>query len=55
MEHSPSSEADCRSVSQEIPCAFMEPEISLVCSQEPVTVLYPEPDESSPHLPNLFT
>jgi len=29
----------------------MEPEDSLMCSQEPATDLYSEPDESSPHLP----
>jgi hypothetical protein len=28
----------------------MGPEGSLPCSQKPVTVLYPEPDESNPHL-----
>jgi hypothetical protein len=32
----------------------MEPEGSLPLSQEPTTDLYPEPDESSPHLPTLF-
>jgi hypothetical protein len=30
----------------------MEPESSLQCSQEPATNPYPEPDESSPHLPH---
>jgi hypothetical protein len=32
----------------------MEPEVSLPRSQQPVTDPYPEPDESSPHFPNLF-
>jgi len=34
---------------------FMEPEVSLACSQEPVTGPYPEPYASSPHLPTLFS
>jgi len=32
----------------------MEHEGSLPCSQEPTTGLYPEIDESSPHIPTLF-
>jgi hypothetical protein len=32
----------------------MEPEGSLPYSQQPATGSYPEPDESSPHLPTLF-
>jgi hypothetical protein len=32
----------------------MEPEVSLPCSQELATALYPEPDESNPQLLILF-
>jgi hypothetical protein len=32
----------------------MELESLLPCSQEPSTGISPEPDESSPYLPNLF-
>jgi hypothetical protein len=32
---------------------FMEPEGSLLCSQEPSTDPYPKPDQSSPYLPVL--
>jgi len=32
----------------------MEPEGSLLCSQEPATVPYPKTDAPSPHLPTLF-
>jgi len=31
----------------------MEPEVSL-CSEQPATALYPEPDASSPHLYTRF-
>jgi len=33
---------------------FMEPEVSLQCSQQLITGPYPEPDESSSHPPNIF-
>jgi hypothetical protein len=32
----------------------MEPECSLLCSQEPATVPYPEPPQSNPHPPAVF-
>jgi len=32
----------------------MEPEASLPSSQEPTTGPYPKPDESTPHIFNLF-
>jgi hypothetical protein len=32
----------------------MEAEGSVPCSQEPVTVPYPKPDECSPHILTLF-
>jgi hypothetical protein len=35
--------------------AFMKPEGSLSCSQQPATGPYPKPDASSPHLPILFS
>jgi hypothetical protein len=31
----------------------MEPEGSLLCSQQPATGPHPEPEESNPHLPKL--
>jgi hypothetical protein len=54
MEKSP-SEANSHSASQEYFAPFIEPEGSLSCSRQPPTGPYPEPDESSPHLPTLFT
>jgi len=33
----------------------MEPERLLPFSQQPTTTHYPEPDESSPHPPTLFS
>jgi hypothetical protein len=49
-----SLEASSHSASQETPPSFMKPQGSLLCSQEPATGTYPEPDESSPHYPILF-
>jgi len=37
-------ESNSHSASQEIPRLFMEPKISLPCSQEPAIGPYPEPD-----------
>jgi hypothetical protein len=54
MEQNPSWQANSHSATQEIPRPFMEPEGSLPCSQQPATDPYPEPDESSSHLPTLF-
>jgi hypothetical protein len=54
MEQIPFWEADSHSASQQIPPPFMEPIVSLPCSQEPATGPYPEPVASSPHLPILF-
>jgi hypothetical protein len=48
MEHSPYRKANSRPARQEI-SSFMEPDISLSCSQEPATGPYPQPDETSPH------
>jgi hypothetical protein len=33
----------------------MEPEVLLLCSQDPASGLYPEPDESNPQLPTAST
>jgi len=54
MQHGPSWEVDSHSASQKIP-SFMEPKGSLLCSQEPTTSPYPEPDELSQNLPLLFS
>jgi hypothetical protein len=32
----------------------MEPEGSLLCSQEPANGPYPDPDDFNPHRPTLF-
>jgi len=53
MEQIPSCEASSRSISQNPP-PLMKPEGSLLCSQEPATGPYFNPDDSSPRLPNLF-
>jgi len=55
VEQSPSSEADSHSANQENSPPFMEPEGSLPYLQKPATNPYCEPDESSPHLPTLFS
>jgi hypothetical protein len=55
MEQTPSSEAYSRSASQEIFSPFMEPEGSLLCSQDPGNTVYPQPDESKPLPHTLFT
>jgi hypothetical protein len=49
MQHSPSSEADRFSYSQENPPHFMEHEGSLPRSQVPATCPYHEPALSSPY------
>jgi len=54
MEQNLSWEASSHSASQESPHLFLEPEGSLLCSQEPTIGPYTEPDESSLHLPTLF-
>jgi len=41
MERSPSSEANSRKISKET-LPFMEPKVSLPCSQAPATGPYPE-------------
>jgi hypothetical protein len=40
-------------IHSEIPSNFKEPESSSLCSQEPSTGPYPEPDRSSPYHPML--
>jgi hypothetical protein len=51
MEMSPSWEADNLSAFQNYPAFY---KIREPCSQQPVTGLYAEPDESSPHNHMLF-
>jgi len=45
---------DSHSADQEL-SAFMEPEGSLPCTQQPTTGPSPGADASSPHLPTLFS
>jgi hypothetical protein len=53
MEKSPSSETHNRSVKKF--SAFMEPEGSLLCSQETSAGPYPHLERTSPHLSTIFT
>jgi hypothetical protein len=53
MEQSPFWEASCHIASEES-LSFMDPYGSLTYSQESATSTYPEPDEFSPQLPNIF-
>jgi len=46
MEHSPTSEANRFSSSQEIPRILWNPKVH---SQQPAICPYPQPDPSSPH------
>jgi len=55
MEQSPSESNTHTSTPQTPPPPpFMETECSLPCSQEPVTGPYPESNDSSAHIPNLY-
>jgi len=54
MEQSPSWEADSHTASQINSPPLVESEGSLPCSKQAATGPYPEPDESSPHLPTPF-
>jgi hypothetical protein len=53
MELSPIQATSC-SADEECQSTFMRPNGSLPCSQEPATLFYPEPNESSPHSPIVF-
>jgi hypothetical protein len=46
MAQKPPPDVKICSTSQLLPRFFMEPESSLLCSKEPTTVFYPEPDHS---------
>jgi len=54
MEQDPLWLADSRSASRDIPSLSWNPEGSLQCSQQPATGAHHEPDESNPHVHNLF-
>jgi hypothetical protein len=54
MEQGPASAAASCSARQGISSIFMEHELSLLCSQVPVSYPYPEPDQSSPRTLALF-
>jgi hypothetical protein len=54
MEQSPSSEATSTPSQSRNSPAFMEPEGSLLFSEQPATSPYPEPNELNPHPPDLF-
>jgi hypothetical protein len=49
LRSSPWSETNSRSAGKEILSLFMEPEGSLLSSQEPAIGLYPKTDELSPY------
>jgi len=45
---------DNYSASQEIPSLLWNAKVSLLCSPEPATGLYPEPYEPSPHPTTVY-
>jgi hypothetical protein len=49
MVYSPTLEGKSTSAGQQIPPHLTEPEGSSLCSEEPVTGSYQEPDVSNPH------
>jgi hypothetical protein len=53
MQPSLAQEATSCAATQELSQYFTEPEGSLLCSQEPFTGSYPEPEQSNPHNPIL--
>jgi hypothetical protein len=54
MGQSHSCQTNSHSVSQEILRFLIEPEGSLMCSQEPANSPYLQPGSSSQHSPTLF-